>query len=120
VSTNVTVNLGRAQVMRAVAAWLEENPALPIKCLSVDDNGEVRLAPAEADGPTTTFRDPEIHGLYRLAEEVGAEVTFASDSFGSGWELTARWQVGVVPMRTDHRIYEAAVNVRPTEHQPGG
>jgi hypothetical protein len=115
-SANITVNLGRAQVLRAVAAWLEGNPALPIKYLAVDETGEVRLTPAET-GPTTSYRDREVHGLYRLAEETGAEVHLDPAPYGTGWELSARWKVGAVPMVAEHRIYQSAVNLRLAENQ---
>ncbi|KWX02749.1 hypothetical protein TH66_13475 [Carbonactinospora thermoautotrophica] len=109
---NVTTNLGRAQVLRAVAAWLEKNPTLPIKWLTVLDTGEVEVTPAE-DETTGNLREREVQGLYALAEAVGAEVELAPEPYRDGWRLAARWQVGVVPMVAQVHLYEVATDVRP-------
>jgi hypothetical protein len=109
---NITANLGRAQVMRAVAGWLEKNPGLPIDDLRVSVDGRVRVSPGDGD---TVRASTRAAALFALADAVNAPVTFTGRKYGGGWELAAEWSVGVVPVRAEVDIYEAAINVRPIE-----
>lgn len=112
-------NQRRVRALRQGAAWLEANPDLPISRLSVNDDGEVRLAPARVGAGGWDERS--VRGLYAIADAVGATVAAEPDTT-SGWELTARWGLGegcldVVPITAAVWLADTAVNVRPAGGQ---
>jgi len=110
---NVALNLGRAQVLRTVAKWLDANPALPIRSLTFDEDGGIDIAPSSPDD--SVYGDERrVRALYALAEMVGATVDLAPAVAGYpyGWHLTATWSVGVVPMTARVRLEKTATDVR--------
>jgi len=110
---NVALNLGRAQVLRTVAKWLDANPSLPIRSLTFDEDGGIEVTPSSPDDGV--YGDERrVRGLYALAEMVGATVdlTPAVAGYPYGWHLTATWTVGVVPMTARVRLEKTATDVR--------
>ncbi len=108
---NATLNLGRAQVLRAVANWLDANPTLPVEGITLTKRGDIEVTAAEADSGACVER--EVRGLYALADTVGAEVILAPVGYrNGGWWLECRWTVGVLPLASRVLLSRAAADVR--------
>lgn len=112
---HIAWNLRRSHALRVAADWLENNLDAKATMVIVAQDGTVRLYPGW-DHRRFPYREGEVHNLYSLADQVGADVTVRPDDIlGEGWRLSARWTVDDVPFETDVHLPEAATNVHITD-----
>jgi hypothetical protein len=105
---SIAVNLGRVVIMRQVADWLGKHATLPIDTVTVRENGSVTIRPSG-------YGTAEIHNLYAIAEAAGAEVHVNSREYSLGWQLTAAWNIGQIPVESEVVLSRMADEVRPVE-----
>jgi len=110
---SIAVNLGRVVIMRQVADWLAKHATLPINYVVMREDGSVTINPSNYDlKGSYGGGQAEIHNLYAIAEAAGVEVNVSPREYSVGWQLTASWQIGQIPVESEVLLSRMAVEVR--------
>ncbi|WP_194894709.1 hypothetical protein [Catenulispora pinisilvae] len=118
---SIAVNLGRVVIMRQVADWLSKHATLPIDHVVVRESGSVTISPSSYDiKGSYDYGRAEIHNLYAIAEAAGVEVSVTSREYALGWQLTAIWQIGQIPVESEVTLSRMAAAVRQPEQVETG